>query len=178
MVTTNTMLGVSAVASPATQCEKDALACRLKCVIDAGPEAISKRLDQLDSEWSVGRVVKAGVGVSVLSGIALGILVHPSWFALAAIPGLFLAQYMFTRRSILGDMLHGMGMRSGAEIDAERVALRALRGDFQGLPTIVHVEDRDALSRMEDEGGPAVEPQSHKVDAHQAARELAQAVHQ
>lgn len=178
MVTKSTTLGIPSASTSSAQCATDALACRLKSVIEAGPEAIAKRLDHLDREWSVGRVVKAGVGVSVLAGIALGIFVHPGWFALAAIPGLFLAQYLFTRRSILGEMLHGTGMRSGAEIDAERVALRALRGDFQKLPTMVHVEDRDALSRMEGEGGPAVEPQSHKVDAHEAAHELAQAVHQ
>jgi hypothetical protein len=173
--TTTTPRAAGADSSPA--CAADALACRLKTVIDAGPEAISKRLAQLDGEWSAGRVVKAAVGVCVLAGVALGALVHPGWFALAAVPGLFLLQYMFTRRSVLGELLHGMGIRSGEEIDAERVALRALRGDFQKLPTIVHVEDRDALSRMEGEGGIALEPQRNKVDVHEAARELADAVH-
>jgi len=177
MATMNTALNARMPETAHVQCEKEALACRLKSVIDAGPEAISKRLEQLDGEWSIGRVVKAAMGVTVLAGVALGILVHPYWFALAAAPGLFMLQYMFTQRSILGDMLHSFGVRHGSEIDSERVALRALRGDFQKLPTMVHVEDRDALSRMEGEGGIALEPEPQKVDAHQAARELADAVH-
>ncbi|MFO0863716.1 MAG: hypothetical protein U0744_03500 [Gemmataceae bacterium] len=172
---TNSTLGVTApVAS--SKCSKDALASRLKSVINAGPEAIARRLEDLDQEWSAGRLVKAAVGVCVLAGVTLGAAIHPGWFALAAASGLFLLQYMFTRRSLLGELLHGMGVRSGEEIEAERVALRALRGDFQQLPTLVHVEDRDALSRMEDEGGIAVEPQANKRDIQDAARELAEAV--
>jgi len=177
MAIVTTALDARAPQADPNQCAKDALAGRLETVMNGGPEAIAKRLDHLDSEWSIGRVVKATAGLVAVAGVALGFLVHPWWFALAAVPGLFMVQHMFTQRSVLGELLHSFGMRYGSEIESERVALRALRGDFQKLPTMVHVEDRDALSRMEGEGGIAVEPEAQKVDMHQAAREIAEAAH-
>jgi len=177
MATVNTALDARASLADPAQCAKDALACRLKEVMDGGPEAIDRRLELLDREWTIGRVVKATAGLIAVAGVALGFLVHPWWFALAAVPGLFMVEHMFTQRPILGEVLHSFGMRHGAEIGSERVALRTLRGDFQNLPTMVRVEDRDALSRMEGEGGIAVEPETQKVDVNQAAKELAEAVH-
>ena len=49
-------------------------------------------------------------------------------------------------------------------------------GDFASLPTVHTIEDRDAISRMEGEGGPAVETDDAKQDAHGAVKELLGAV--
>ena len=86
-----------------------------------------------------------------------------------AATGVVLLQYLFGPRSWLGETFSFCGFRSGARIEDERIALRVLCGDFRHLPTLGHIEDRDAVSRMEGEGGPAVEPDEDKYDAKDAA---------
>lgn len=138
---------------------------RLACLADVGPQAISDRLGQLEREWSAGRVTKAVIGVLIVAGLALTALVSPWWLILPAIGGFFLLQYLFGRSSWLGATFREMGFRSGSDIDQERFALRALRGDFKHLPTVHEIESKDDISRLEREGGIALDPEESKPDA-------------
>lgn len=142
---------------------------RLTQIADQGPEAVAKRLDELDREWTSGRLVKAMTGVLLLTGLALTAWVSPWWLILVAGTALVMLQYLFRPRSWLGETFTFCGFRSGARIEDERIALRVLRGDFRHLPTLGHIEDRDAIARMEGEGGPAVEADEDKYAARDAA---------
>jgi len=154
------------------ECKVNRLEDTLIRIAESGHEAIEQRLRSLDSEWSIGRLVKAASGVLILGGLALTLLVNP-WFGLIpALGGLVLAQYLIMRHSWLGEMFGAFGFRSSVDIDHERIALKALRGDFRHLPTIHEIEDRDAISRFEDEGGPAFEPESPRVAPQEAAHEV------
>ena len=142
----------------------------LASVVEAGHDAIETRLGHLDGEWSCGRMVKATAGVLILGGLGLSFFVSP-WFAIVpAVGGLMLAQNLYSCKSWLGNLFAGMGFRTSCEIDHERMALKAIRGDFRHLPTIHEIEDRDAISRFEDEGGPAYEPELPRVAPREAAR--------
>ena len=144
---------------------------RLKHLIDAGPCAIENRLGELDREWSVGRVTKVSAAVLIGLGLFLALWLSPWWAILSGLTCLALLQYLISPTSLLGEALHRMGFRSGGEIERERLALRVLRGDFSRLPTLHDVEDRDAVSRFEDEGGPAVEP-AEKLDTNEAVKQV------
>jgi hypothetical protein len=147
----------------------------LASIAEGGPAAISERLDQLDREWTSGRLVKATTGVLILAGLFLTVLAN-LWFAIVpAVGGLLLAQYSFARRSWLGESFSRMGYRTGVEIDRERVALKALRGDFKHLPTVHDIEDQDAISRLEGEGGMVVEPDDAKLGPREAVRQVVEA---
>jgi len=150
----------------------DTLEKRLACLADAGPQAITDRLNQLEKEWSAGRMTKATIGVVILIGLALTALAGPWWLILPAAGALFLLQYLFTRQSWLGATFHEMGVRSGAEIDHEKFALKALRGDFKHLPTVHEIENKDDISRLEGEGGIAIDPEESKPDAKAVVREV------
>lgn len=141
-------------------------------VVEGGHAAIDSRLRHLDAEWSVGRMVKATAGVLILGGLALAFFVSPWLAAIPALGGLMLAQNLYSRTSWLGEVFAGMGFRTSVEIDHERMALKAIRGDFRDLPTIHQIEDRDAISRFEDEGGPVFEHEHPRVDPREAAREI------
>jgi hypothetical protein len=142
---------------------------------EAGPAAIQARLRELDDEWSVGRMTKAVSGVIILAGLVPTLLVNP-WFALVpAVGGLILAQYLFAKRSWLGEAFRDFGYRSGCEIDQEKVALKALRGDFRNLPTIHEIEDQVALSRLEGEGGIVADTPAPTFGPLEAAKELVEA---
>ncbi|WP_149111196.1 hypothetical protein [Limnoglobus roseus] len=142
---------------------------RLATIASNGPTAIAHRLSELDTEWTTGRAVKATTGLLLVAGIFLAAFVDPWWLILPAVAGAALLQYMFFRRSWLTHIFSAAGLRSGAEIENERIALRVLRGDFQQLPTVFQVEDRDAVCRMEGEGGSCVGDECTKIDPRDAA---------
>ena len=153
----------------------DTLEQRLACLADAGPHAIDDRLAELDREWTAGRVTKAVLGVVIVAGLALAALLGPWWLILPAIGGVFLLQYLFTRTSWLGKVFHEMGYRTGFEVDQEKTALKVLRGDFRHLPTVHDIESKEDISRLEGEGGIAVDPDEAKVDPADAAKEAVEA---
>jgi len=147
-------------------------------IAEGGPAAIDERLGELDREWTSGRMAKATTGALILAGLPLAVFVSP-WFAVVpAAGGLLLVQYLFAHRNWLGGAFARMGYRSGVEIDKERFALKALRGDFKHLPTVHDIEDREAISRLEGEGGMVVEPDDAKVEPRDAIRQVVEATHQ
>jgi hypothetical protein len=153
----------------------DTLQQRLACIADAGPQAIEDRLAELDCEWTAGRVTKVVIGAIIVAGFALAALVSPWWLILPAVGGLFLLQYVFAPTSWVGTALHRLGFRAGAEVDQEKTALKVLRGDFRHVPTVLDIENRDDISRLEGEGGIALDPEEAKVDATAAAKEAVEA---
>jgi len=152
------------------KCSKqETLEQRLACLADAGPLAIEGRMAELDREWTAGRVTKAVIGVLIVIGFALT-PVNPWLLVLPAVAGVFLLQYLFSRTSWLGLAFHAMGFRSGFEVDQEKVALKVLRGDFRELPTVLDIEKREDISRLEGEGGITVDPDESKVEPIDAAK--------
>ncbi len=157
-------------------CSKlDTLEQRLACLADAGPQAIADRLNELEHEWTAGRMTKATLGVLIVVGFGLAALFSPWWLALPVLGGVFLLQYLFSRTSWLGLMFHGMGFRTGSEVDQEKMALRVLRGDFRHLPTVHDIESREDISRLEGEGGITLDPEEAKIDPVDAAKSAVEA---
>jgi hypothetical protein len=126
---------------------------RLHRVAFDGQPAITKRLAELDDEWSAGRVAKLGIASGILIGLAAAVVVNWWWLAVPVALGLLQLQYLGSREGLLTRALKKMGLRSSVEIEHERFALKALRGDFHNLPVIYDRADEDALSRLEGEGG-------------------------
>ncbi|HEY3788868.1 MAG TPA: hypothetical protein VGL71_08440 [Urbifossiella sp.] len=155
--------------------QADTLEKRLACLADAGPQAIDERLEQIGTEWSAGRMTKAVIGVAVIVGLILTVLVTPWCVFLPLLGGVFLLQYLFGRTSWLGEAFQKAGFRSGSDIDQEKFALKALRGDFRNLPTVHEIENKDDITRLEGEGGIALDPEESKVDAKEAVREALEA---
>jgi hypothetical protein len=150
---------------------RDSLEKRLTSLAEAGPEAITDRLDQIDCEWSAGRMTKATIGVLIAVGLVLTVAFNPWWLILPAVGGAFLLQYLFGRVSWLGATFRAMGFRAGADIDQEKLALRALRGDFRNLSTVLEIENKDDIARLEGEGGIAVDPEDAKPDTRDAVKD-------
>ncbi|MCX5771713.1 MAG: hypothetical protein NTZ09_15790 [Candidatus Hydrogenedentes bacterium] len=96
------------------------------------PEEIDRRLWELDREWDVERVTEAEFGLSALVGITLGVFSR-KWTLLGALAAGLLAYHAVQGRSPVGLAYRRMGFRTMNEIDQERFALKALRGDFRDL---------------------------------------------
>ncbi|MFO0822039.1 MAG: hypothetical protein U0792_02795 [Gemmataceae bacterium] len=143
---------------------------RIAALADAGPAAIEARLCELEREWTAGRVTKAVIGVLIVAGIALAALANRWWLLPTGIAGSLLLQYLVTRHSWLGKLFHRMGFRTGFEVEQERTALKVIRGDFRNLPTFLEIENQEDISRLEGEGGIALDPETAKVAPLEAAK--------
>jgi len=95
-----------------------------------GPVAISRRLAELDNEWDIERLLEANAASVSLIGLALGRVVHPRFFLLPAAVATFLLQHALQGWCPPLPVFRRLGFRTQAEIEEERYALKALRGDF------------------------------------------------
>lgn len=98
---------------------------------NASPAQISRRLRELEQEWDVERALEANAATACMLGVALGSTVDRRWFYFPAVIGAFLLQHAVQGWCPPLPVLRRMGFRTQREIDEERFALKALRGDFR-----------------------------------------------
>jgi hypothetical protein len=103
----------------------------------AGPEAVRQRLAELDQEWDIERVLEANASAVILTGLALSILEDRRWLIVPLIASGFLLQHALQGWCPPVSLFRRLGVRTAAEIEQERYALKALRGDFQNIPKTV-----------------------------------------
>jgi hypothetical protein len=106
---------------------------RIAQLKNAGPTAISHRLAELDAEWDIERSLEANAATVSLIGLALGATVNRKWFAFPAVVSAFLLQHALQGWCPPLPVLRRLGFRTASEIDFERYALKALRGDFADI---------------------------------------------
>jgi hypothetical protein len=109
------------------------------------PELIDARLHELDDEWDIERTLETGSSALSLLGLSMSVLRGRRWIVLP-----ILVQGFFLQHALQGwcpplPLLRKLGFRTADEINAERYALRALRGDFGDKPTF-----QDVLRAVED----------------------------
>ncbi len=97
------------------------------------PEEISARIQELDQEWDLERIVETGAGTVALTGVLMSGFRSRKWLLVSAATLGALLQHSLTRRSLPIKALRALGIRTRREIEAEKSALRVLRGDFDNL---------------------------------------------
>lgn len=96
----------------------------------AQPAAIGPRLKELDEEWDIERAIEMNASALAFIGTALGFFAHPYWLILPALVTAFLFQHAVQGWCPPVPVLRRMGFRTVYEIERERQALKALRGDY------------------------------------------------
>jgi hypothetical protein len=94
---------------------------------------IPARLGELDREWDIERMLEANASTVAFTGVVLAATVHRRWLALPALVTGFLFQHALQGWCPPVPILRRLGFRTASEIDQERYALKALRGDFTGV---------------------------------------------
>jgi hypothetical protein len=94
------------------------------------PGEIERRLRELDAEWDIERAIEANASALAFTGIALGGTLDKRWLILSALVTGFLFQHAVQGWCPPVPVLRRLGFRTAYEIDEERQALKALRGDF------------------------------------------------
>lgn len=106
--------------------------CLERCAA-ADREAISRHIDALDREWDVERYLQMNAGLVSLSGVMLGALVSRRFLLLPAAVFGFFFQHATQGWCPPLPVFRQTGMRTRREINKERFALKALRGDFDDV---------------------------------------------
>jgi len=112
---------------------------RVSRLAAAGPAAIDRRLRELDREWDIERYVETLAPSLTLAGMALGLTVSRKFLLVP-----FAVQGFFLQHAVQGwcppvPLLRRLGVRTQTEIEAERTALKAIRGDFRHVTRMGHV---------------------------------------
>lgn len=104
-------------------------------VAEGDSETIATRLEELDREWDVERVLEMNASLVILGTLTLGWFHSPWWLALTAVVPAFLLLHALQGWCPPLPILRRLGFRTEHEIHIERTALRILRGDFRTATT-------------------------------------------
>lgn len=97
------------------------------------PEMLDARIAQLERKWDMERTLEMNASILALSGAILGLTVDKRWFLLTAGVLGFLTQHATMGWCPPVPVFRRMRVRTQGEIDQERHALKALRGDFRNV---------------------------------------------
>jgi hypothetical protein len=109
------------------------MAGRVREVSSRGPQAIRQRIAELDREWDIERLLEMNASALAMTGVALGALHDRRWLLLPAVVLPFLFQHAIQGWCPPVPVFRRLGVRTRQEIDRERYALMAARGDFAGV---------------------------------------------
>lgn len=96
-------------------------------------DKIDLRLVQLDEEIDLETYMQAEGTSLTIAGIVLGLTVNKKWLLLPLATSIFTLANIARGRNNPLPFFRRLGLRTRAEIEKERYALKALRGDFKYL---------------------------------------------
>jgi len=95
-------------------------------------DEITARLAELDEEWDVNRVLQTKIAALTIAGVILGVTVNKKWLTLPLIASVAaLSQIVKWNKPM--PLYKKFGLRTKVEIEKEKYALKAIRGDFKYL---------------------------------------------
>jgi hypothetical protein len=101
--------------------------------IGADRHTIDMRLQELEKEWNVERMIEVEAPSMIGLGIGLGLIHDRKWFALSAMAASMVILHNLQGWYPMLPLFRRMGLRSQSEIDREYMALRVLRGDNEAF---------------------------------------------
>ena len=94
---------------------------------------ISRRIEELDREWSIERWLEANASSLALTTLFFGVAFSRKWLLLTGGVLSFLLLHAVEGWCPPVPLLRRLGVRTRGEIDREKYALKFLRGDFKGI---------------------------------------------
>ena len=107
-----------------------------------GPEAIVRRLEELDREWDIERTLEANAATLTAVGAGLALLVDRRFAVVPLVVGGFLLQHALQGWCPPLPVFRRMGVRTQSEIEEERHALKAVAGHHQAVSSDGRGADR------------------------------------
>jgi hypothetical protein len=116
----------------------------------AHPEEIAARLQELEREWDIERSLEVNGSAIALTGIVMSLLGGRKWLVVPTAVVGFCMQHALSGWCPPLTIFRRMGVRTQREIDEERFALKALRGDFAALPARERLVTKEGASELLD----------------------------
>lgn len=98
-----------------------------------GADEISQRIKELDKEWDIERVLDLSMSFLAICGIISSLLLNKYSIFLTILLLLFFIWHAFQGWCPPIPLLRHFKIRTRPEVDREKYALKAMRGDFKGL---------------------------------------------
>jgi len=105
---------------------------RLAWYANRPQDEVERRLEELEREWEIERVLQANAATLSLVGLVLGVTRDRKWLWVPGVVAGFLLQHAVSGWCPPVEVLRRWKLRTREEIDAEKFALRVQRGDFRG----------------------------------------------
>jgi hypothetical protein len=106
---------------------------RVRRFVGASDDTLTARIAEVEHESDMERVLATNASVLALTGVAAGVLLDRRFLVLPGVVLGFLLQHSLQGWCPPLPLFRKLGVRSRQEIDAEKYALKALRGDFDDL---------------------------------------------
>jgi hypothetical protein len=103
---------------------------RVVSAAEDSPPQLSEHIEALDREWDIERWLEMNASALALTGVVLGLLWNRKFFAIPCLVLPFLFQHAVQGWCPPIPILRRKGVRTRNEIDEEKFALKAMRGDF------------------------------------------------
>lgn len=97
---------------------------------------ITRRIEELDREWDMERLLETNASAIAFTGLALGLTHSKKWLIVPGIVLPFLFQHAVQGWCPPVPLFRRLGVRTREEIDRERYALKVLRGDFERVQSL------------------------------------------
>lgn len=96
-------------------------------------EQVTRHIDELSREWDTERYLQTNASILALSGVLLGSTVNRKFLILPTVVFGFFLQHALQGWCPPLPVFRKLGVRTRKEINRELYALKALRGDFDGM---------------------------------------------
>ena len=120
--------------TPTRRVDRDTLTCLHQLSL-AEREAITQHAEELNREWDMERYLQTNASILSLAGVILGATKNRKWLILPGVVFAFLFQHAVQGWCPPMPVFRRMGFRTRKEINREKYALKALRGDFDCVPS-------------------------------------------
>jgi hypothetical protein len=120
---------------------------RVSAYENANHEEITSRIEELEREWDMERVLETNASALALTGLALGVTHNKKWLIVPGVVLSFLFQHAVQGWCPPVPVFRRLGVRTREEIDQEKYSLKVLRGDFDGVSSEGTTSD-DAISAV------------------------------
>lgn len=94
---------------------------------------ISGRIEELEREWDMERVLETNASILAFSGVALSALHSKKWLVVPGVITAFLLQHAVQGWCPPVPVFRRLGVRTREEIERGKYALKVLRGDFSQI---------------------------------------------
>lgn len=116
------------------------LEARVRAYEQRSPAEITRRIDELDREWDMERLLETNASAIAFTGLMLGVTHSKKWLLVPGIVLPFLFQHAVQGWCPPVPIFRRLGVRTRKEIDREKYALKALRGDFEKSDSVPRAE--------------------------------------